>query len=184
MRTAAMARNCVLGLVLGAAGAFAAAHADECVRSTPSPLFPAGRHEVQAHGFRLQSDHEAVERFQLGPDLRVTVAHGGCECFVTRFRFEAPGLFLKKYSPALAYAAAASLLRQLNGLRPDSPSALDLAAASLLQAARRTRVPELGQELPGQGDGSAPLATVVVVDAAGRGKSFGYIDISLFIGPL
>lgn len=178
------ARNIVHGLVLATSAMAALAHADDCVRSTPSPIFPADLHTVRDYGFRLQSDHEAAERFRFGPNMQVRVEHGGCEYFVTKFRFQSPALFSGTYSPALAYRTAASLLQQLNALRPESGFELDMASKTLLRVTTRRPMPMLDKQFAVRGDGVAPLEAVVVVNAAGRRKSFGYLEVTLFRGPL
>jgi hypothetical protein len=160
------------------------AQADDCIRSTPTPMFPAHRDAIQAHRFALESDHEALERFQLGPAMQVKVEHGGCEYFVTKLRFESPKLFAKNYTDAMAYETAASLLKKLKDARPELPFDLDLASARIAKEARRKRVPGLNQEFVVDGDGVPPLQATVVIDAAGRGRTSGYVEVTLFRGPL
>lgn len=178
------AKNFLFGLVLSAGAISSMAHADECVRSTPAPIFAANRDDVQAHSFTLKSRHEAVERFRLGSDTQVKVEHGGCEYFVTKFRFESPNLFVEKYSRAIAYKTAASLLQKLKDSRQESGFDLDLASETLLKEAGRRQVPKLNQELRIQGDGVAPLQGGIQIDSAGRNRSFGYLEVTLFRGPL
>jgi hypothetical protein len=98
-------------------------------------MFPGDRGDVQSHRFTVQSDHEAVEQFRLDPATLVKVEHGGCEYVVTKLRFESPRLFVKKYSDALAYESAVSLLRQLKAARPELAFDLDLANRTLMEEA-------------------------------------------------
>jgi hypothetical protein len=178
------AKSLFFGLGLTAGIVCSMARADDCVRSTPSPIFAADRNDVRPHSFMLKSDHEAVERFHLGSDTQVKVEHGGCEYFVTTLRFESPDLFAKKYTDAMAYETAASLLLKLKDARPEFIFDLDLASETLLKEARRKRVPKLSQEFSIQRDRSSPLQAMMQIDAAGRHKSFGYLEVSFFIGPL
>jgi len=184
MNKAGRAKKSVCSLGFTALVMCSAVQADDCVRSTPSPVFAAARKDVQAHIFTLKSDHEAVERFKLAPGMQVKVEHGGCEYFVTKIRFEAPELFAKTYTDAMAYETAASLLRTLNNARPEVGFDLGLASETLLAEARRKRTPKLDHELSIQGDGVPPLQARIVIDAAGRARSLGYLEVTLFRGPL
>jgi len=57
-------------------------------------------------------------------------------------------------------------------------------ARRLREAARRERLPAPGEEWRGRGDGVAPLEAVLQVEAAGRRGARGYVDVTLFRGPL
>jgi hypothetical protein len=184
MSTSGTAKHLVFGLGLTAGIMCSMARADDCVRSTPAPIFAANRNDVQAHSFTLNSNHEAVERFHLGSGTQVTVEHGGCEYFVTKIRFESPALFAKKYTDSMAYETAASLLQKLKDSRPELNFDLNLASETLLKEARQKRVPKLNQEFSIPGDGSPPLQAMVQIDSAGRHGSFGYLEVTLFRGPL
>lgn len=184
MNEPGVAKRLVFGLGLIAGMLCSTTRADDCVRSTPAPIFSANRSDIQTHSFTLRSDHEAVERFRFGSDTEVKVEHGGCEYYVTKLRFESPSLFAKKYSDTLAYQNAASLLRKLKDSRPEINFDLELASQTLLKEAGRKRVPKLNQEFRIQGDGVSPLQAVIQIDAAGRGRSFGYLEVTLFRGPL
>lgn len=184
MNERAVARYLVLGFSLIAGIMCSTARADDCVRSTPTPMFPAGRSDIQSHRFTIESDHEAVEQFRLGPLTQVKVEHGGCEYVVAKLRFESPSLFEKTYSDALAYQNAVSLLRQLKDARPDITFDLELASRTLLKEAGSRRGTRLGRELAVRGDGVSPLQAVIVVGAAGREKSSGFLEVTLFRGPL
>jgi hypothetical protein len=184
MSTSGIAKHLAFGFGLTAAVMCSMARADDCVRSTPAPVFAANRSDVQAHSFTLKSDHEAVERFHLGSGTQVTVEHGGCEYFVTKLRFESPDLFAKKYTDSMAYETAASLLQKLKASRPEFNFDLNLASLTLLKEARRKRVPKLSQEFSVPGDGIPPLQAIVQIDSAGRDRSFGYLEVTLFRGPL
>ena len=175
---------CSLGCVAGMM--CTAVRADDCVTAAPTPMFSTARHDIEAHRFVRKSGHEAVERFRLGTDTQVRVAHGGCEYVVARFRFASPGLFADRYADALAYEQAAALLGRLRALRParDFDFDLGLARKTLLEAARRKRPPALGEELRVRGDGVAPLEAVLQVEAAGRRGAGGFVDVTLFRGPL
>jgi len=127
---------CSLGCVAGMM--CTAVRADDCVTAAPTPMFSTARHDIEAHRFVRKSGHEAVERFRLGTDTQVRVAHGGCEYVVARFRFASPGLFADRYADALAYEQAAALLGRLRALRParDFDFDLGLARKTLLGAAQ------------------------------------------------
>jgi hypothetical protein len=179
-----IAKSLAIGLGLIAGFICSIARADGCVRCTPAPIFPANRTDIPAHSFTLQSDHEAVERFNLGTNTRVKVEHGGCEYFVTKVRFESSDLFREKYTDGVAYQTAASLLQALKKSRPQLDFDLDLASRTLAQQINRKRVPKLDQEFSIQGDGIPPLQARILIDAAGRAGSSGYVEITLFRGPL
>lgn len=174
------------GLALVAGMTCSPAHADDCVTAAPTPMFSAARHDIPSHGFRRKSAHEAVERLRLGPDTQVRVEHGGCEYVVARFRFESPDLFANRYSDGLAYEQAAALLGRLQALRParDFDFDLGLARKTLLSAAGRKRPPGLGEEFHVRGDGVPPLEAVLQVEAAGRRGASGFVEVTLFRGPL
>lgn len=176
----------VVGLALVAGTMCAPVRADDCVTGAPTPMFSAARRDIPAHAFQRKSAHEAIERFRLGPDVQVRVEHGGCEYVVAKFRFESPGLFANSHADGLAYEQAAALLGRLKALRPERDFDFDLGLAgkTLLQAARRKRPPGLGEELHVRGDGVAPLEAVLQVEAAGRRGASGYVEVSLFRGPL
>lgn len=179
-----MARHLVVGFSLVAGMLCSTARADDCVRSTPTPIFPASRSDIQSHRFTVKSDHEAVEQFRLDPVTQVKVEHGGCEYVVTKLRFESPTLFAKAYSDPLAYETAVSLLRKLKEARPDSSFDFELASRTLLKQAGSKRGARLKRELAVQGDGVPPLQAVILIDAAGRETSFGFLEVTLFRGPL
>lgn len=179
-----IAKIFALGLGLIAGFTCSIARADGCVRSTPTPIFATNRTDVQAHSFTLQSDHEAVERFNLGTNTQVKVEHGGCEYFVTNVRFESPDLFREKYTNAVAYQIAASLLQALRQCRPELNFDLDLASKTLLQEINRNPMLKLEQEFPIQGDGIPPIQARLLINAAGRDGSFGFLKITMFRGPL
>jgi hypothetical protein len=184
MKMRGIAKIFALGLGLIAGLTCSIARADGCVRSTPTPIFAPYRTDVQAHSFTLQSDHEAVERFNLGTNTQVKVEHGGCEYFVTKVRFESPDLFREKYTDAVAHQIAASLLQALRQYRPELNFDLDLASKTLLQEINRDPMPKLEQEFPIQGDGIPPIQARLLINAAGRDGSFGYLEITMFRGPL
>lgn len=174
------------GILLAAALSAGAlpARAQYCVRSVPAPLFAATQPGIRAHSFSLSSQHEATERFEFGDGVQAEVSHGGCEYYVTTYRFSAPPLFARGYTPRQVYAAAAGFLRTLAALRPDTSSDLGLAAATLDAQANAPANPVLGQELTVDGDGAAPLQGQVKVDAAGRRNRAGFVQVTLFRGPL
>lgn len=159
-------------------------HADECIRSTPSPIFATDRDEIRVHSFSLKSDHEAVEQFRLRSGMQVEVVHGGCEYLVTTFKFKSAELFATTYSVALAYKTAASLLQKLKDLHPQSGFDLDKASATLLKEVEQKQNPELDEELTVDGDGVPPLEAGIKIDSAGRQGSSGYLELTMFRGPL
>lgn len=165
-------RFALVGLI--AAFACGSALAGDCVRSTPSAIFTGDGAGVQAHAFVLKTDHEATERFRLASGMQVDVELGGCEYFVTTFRFQS-----KAHSAADSYREAASLLRTLQSEHADTGFDLDLAAATLLNAAGRKS--RLDREFAVHGDGVPPLEAVVTV---GRKSASGPLEITLFRGPL
>lgn len=160
------------------------AQADDCVRSTPSAIFAADRGDIRAHTFTLKSEHEAIERFRLASGIRVEVAHGGCEYLVNTLRFESNHLFAKGWSVADSYKEAASMLRMLQGAHAETNFDLGLAAATLLEESGRKRNPTMNRELAIHGDGEPPLEAGVKISAAGRRKGAGYLEVTLFRGPL
>jgi hypothetical protein len=168
----------LLCMALLAAG-LSRAQAGDCVRSEPSPIFAANRSDIQSHTFTTQSDHEALERFRMAPGISVEARHGGCEYFLTSYRFESPELFAKGYSVTQAYQAGAKLLRQLQQLHAETGFDLVLAAGAMQHGA-----PALDLELPVRGDGVPPLETTMSLQAAGRQNGMGFVQIVLFRGPL
>ena len=175
-----------LGLALVAGTMCPPAYADDCVTAPPTPMFSTARRDIQSHGFRRKSAHEAIERLRLGPDTQVRVEHGGCEYVVAKLRFESPDLFANRYADGLAYEQAAALLGRLQALRPARGFDFDLRLArkTLLAAAGRKRPPGLGEEFHVRGDGVPPLEAVLQVEAAGRRGKGGFVDVTLFRGPL
>jgi hypothetical protein len=180
-RHPALLRAAAAGILLAAS---LQAQAQDCVRSVPSPLFAGAQAGIRAHSFALASKHEAIERFEFGDGIQAEVRHGGCEYYVTTYRFSAPPLFARGYTTRQVYAAAAGFLRTLAALRADTASDPGLAAATLDAQARAPADPVLGREIAVDGDGEAPLRGQVKVDAAGRRNRAGFVQVTLFRGPL
>ena len=183
-RRAVLLRATAAGFLLAAS---LLAHAQDCVdpvRSVPSPLFAATHAGIRAHSFALTSNHDAVERFEFGDGIQAEVRHGGCEYYVTTYRFSAPALFARGYTTRQVYAAAAGFLRTLAALQPNTASPPGLAAATLDAQARASAAPVLGREIAVDGDGVDPLQGGVVIDAAGRRNRAGFVQVILFRGPL
>jgi hypothetical protein len=76
------------------------------------------------------------------------------------------------------------LLRELDSLHPATPSDLGLAARTLDAQARARAAPAFDSELAVEGDGVEPLQGQVKLDAAGRQKTKGFVQVTLFRGPL
>lgn len=170
--------------LLAGAGAHARARAQDCMRSEAAPLFPKPLASIGAHAFTTTSNHEGVERFTFGDGVRADVNHGGCEYDVTTLRFSAPALFARGYAARQAYAAAAAYLRTLAALRPETSNDFGAAAATLDARASAAPTPAFGEELAVDGDGAPPIQGRVKVDAAGRQGKSGYVQVTLFKGPL
>jgi hypothetical protein len=119
-RRAPLARATAAGFLLAAS---LLAHAQDCVdpvRSVPSPLFAGvratGTHAgIRAHSFALTSNHDAVERFEFGYGIQAEVRHGGCEYYVTTYRFSAPALFARGYTTRQVYAVDGDGVDPLQG---------------------------------------------------------------------
>jgi len=158
--------------------------ADDCVRSEPFPAFSPNHKNILEHRFELTSKHVAIERFRLASGMQVEVQHGGCEYFVSRFKFESKELLTPPRSVAGAYKKAAALLQALQRLNPDAGFDLQLAAEALLREAAGNRDPRIDRELPVRGDGVPPLEAVVKVDSVSRLSTAGRIEVTLFRGPL
>lgn len=160
-------------------------HANDCVRGEPVPLFAeASNANIVGHRFTLKSEREANEEFRYGATKKVEVVHEGCEYIVLTLRVESTSLFEAKYSPDLAYREAATFLQQLARLRPETTFDLEKAAATLLNASKAKQSFPLGRELAVTGDGGPPLQAGIKVASAGRQKSVGYFEVTLFRGPL
>ena len=114
-RRAPLARATAAGFLLAAS---LLAHAQDCVdpvRSVPSPLFAATHAGIRAHSFALTSNHDAVERFEFGDGIQAEVRHGGCEYYVTTYRFSAPALFARGYTTRQVYAVDGDGVDPLQG---------------------------------------------------------------------
>lgn len=156
----------------------------ECVRSKPAPVFNGVQPGVRSHRFVPVSDHEASEYAVLTSGESMDIRHGGCEYFVTTFRFQS-GLTLRNVkSRHDAYMVAATLLRRLQQLKESSGFDLALAASTLDVAARRNSEIEFGEPLAVEGGETDFLQTQVQVDEVGRKPGNEFIQISLFKGPL
>jgi hypothetical protein len=156
---------------------------EACVRGEPAPVFPAAQAGITSHSFNAVSSHEARERVELASGVSVAIHHQGCEYFVTTFRFEGAGILKGGASSKASYQAAAELLRQLGRMKADPGFDLALAAATLEQASRGAPL-EFEQELPVAGDGTDFLQSQVKVDNAGRKSKVGFVQVTLFKGPL
>lgn len=155
-----------------------------CVRSAPAPVFRGSQAGLGAHRFKTISSHEAREHVELASGVSVDIHHQGCEYFVTTFRFESADILKNGTSVQAAYQSAAGLLRQLGRLKGEFVFDLQLAAATLDQTSRDSRPLELEQEIPFGGDGSGLLQTQVKIDSAGRNAKSGFVQVTLFLGPL
>jgi len=157
---------------------------EACVRGEPAPVFPAAQAGIKAHRFNTVSSHEARERVELASGMTVDIHHQGCEYFVTTFRFEGAGILKSDASIKASYQAAAELLRQLGHLKSDPGFDLALAAATLEKASRSAQPLAFELELPVAGDGTDFLQSQVKLDNAGRKAASGFVQITLFKGPL
>jgi hypothetical protein len=178
-------RVVVLCLVLAIAPSAAWASAsDDCVRSEPAPIFDAARSDIKSHRFVPVSGHEAKEYAVLASGASLEIHHGGCESFVTTFRWQSAQLARNVKSRLDAYMAAATLLRELKKVKESSGFDLALAATVLETAARKNPNIEFEEQLAVKGDGIDFLQAQVQVDAAGQKSGIGFIQVSLFRGPL
>lgn len=161
-----------------------APESEECIRSEPAPVFDAKQPAIRSHQFVPVSNHEAREYVVLASGESLEIHHGGCEYFVTTFRFQSRYILKDIKSRPATYTAAATLLRRLQQLNEKSGFDLALAAKTLETAARRNSAIEFEEQLAVEGDGTDFLQTQVQVDAAGEVSGKGFVQISLFKGPL
>lgn len=157
---------------------------DECVRSEPAPVFEAKQLGIHSHRFALVSSHEAQEQLRLNSGELVDIHHGGCEYFVTTFRFSSVNILKSSKSRLDAYKISATLLRRLQQLKGKSGFDLVLAARTLEAVVEKNRAIEFGRQFAVDGDGTDFLQTQVQVDAAGQKAGVGFVQVSLFKGPL
>jgi hypothetical protein len=178
-------RIVLLGIVLVIPfKAMCASATDDCVRSEPAPVFDAMQSGIKSHRFVPVSRHEAKEYVVLASGASLEIHHGGCESFVTTFRWQSAQLARNVKSRLDAYIAAATLLRGLKQLKENSGFDLALAARALETAARKNPRIEFEEQLAVEGDGADFLQAQVQVDAAGQKSGIGFIQVSLFRGPL
>jgi hypothetical protein len=130
------------------------------------------------------SKHEAKEYVVLASGVSLEVRHGGCESFVTTFRWQSPNIAQNVKSRLDAYLMAAGLLRGLQQLNEHSGFDVVRAASALEAAARKN--PKIGfeEQLVVQGDGTDFLQAQVQIDTAGQKSGIGFIQVSLLRGPL
>jgi hypothetical protein len=157
---------------------------DECVRGEPIPVFNAGRPGIRAHNFVSVSSHEANEFVTLSSGEAVEIHHGGCEYFVTTFRFHSKRILKDGKSPRDAYKTAAALLRRIGQLKEESGFDLIRAAGTLEAAVRRNPGVNFEEPFAVEGDGIDFLQAQVQVDALSRKGGIGFLQVSLFRGPL
>ncbi len=175
----------LLGAVLATPlTAMCASESDECIRSEPTPVFNAVQSGIKSHRFVRVSSHEAKEYVVLSSGVSLEVRHGGCESFVTTFRWQSANIAKNVKSRLDAYLTAAGLLRSLQRLNEHSGFDVVLAAAALEAAARKNPKIEFEEQLAVQGDGADFLQAQVQVDAAGQKSGIGFIQVSLLRGPL
>lgn len=156
----------------------------ECVRSKPAPVFKGGQPGIRSHRFVPVSDHEAREYAVLNSGELLDIRHGGCEYFVTTFRFKSRLILKSIKSRNNAYMLAATLLRRLQQMKVSSGFNLALAAGALDVVARSNSEIEFGEAFAVEGDGTDFLQAQVQLDEVGRKPGNEFIQISLFRGPL
>ena len=175
----------LLGVVLALPlTAMCASASDECIRSEPAPVFTAVQSGIKSHRFARVSSHEAKEHVVLSSGVSLEVIHGGCESFVTTFRWQSAQIARSVKSRSDAYMVAATLLRGLKTLKENSGFDLALAAAALEAAARNNPKIAFEEQLAVAGDGVDFLQAQVQVDGAGQKSGIGFIQVSLLRGPL
>ncbi len=157
---------------------------DECIRGIPTPVFAKNHADIRSRNFTLTSSTEAKEQVQLKSGELIRISHGGCEYYTITFRFESNEILRSDTSTNRVYKEAADLLQKLTTLKVDSAFDLGLAAATLETALMKQPRTELHDTLAVVGDGEEFLQTQIRIDAAGRKRKIGFIEISLFKGPL
>jgi hypothetical protein len=174
-----------LGIVLALPGSGICAPAsDDCVRSEPAPVFDIKQAGIRTHRFVPVSSHEAREYIVLTSGESLDIRLGGCEYFVTTFRVRSQRISSRIKAGSEAYLTAARVLRQLRLLKDSSGFDLLLAANTLEAAAKRTPVTAFEEPLAIEGDGIEFLQAQVQIDAVGQESGMGFVQITLFRGPL
>lgn len=158
--------------------------ANNCTRGEPYPAFSKNRPEIQSRQFFLISAHEAREKIQLRAGGLIRIRHTGCEYYVTTFKFESKELMQGNPSIRATYREAALWLRKLEQLKADSIFKLGLAADTLEQASGKSSDVKIADAFAVDGDGTDFLQTQVRIDRTGRNGPLGFIEVSLFKGPL
>ncbi|MRW92929.1 hypothetical protein GJ699_23300 [Duganella sp. FT80W] len=153
---------------------------DSCMRSEAEPMFTPHQPGLRNYQFKRLSATEAQESFQLASGESVLLEHGGCEYFVTKFRFSSPAILKQGATRKQAFASAGQLLRRLRLLKGDSAFDLLLAARTLETAVQRKPDVEYGESQDVEGDGEDFLQTQAQLVAAGP----GFVQLMLFKGPL
>lgn len=90
----------------------------------------------------------------------------------------------EKLTHDVALKEAASWLRKIERLKADTVFNLGLAANTLEKAIGKSDKKQSGEGLPVEGDGVDFLQTQVFVENYGRKGTVGFIELSLFKGPL
>ncbi|WP_147373948.1 hypothetical protein [Massilia cavernae] len=157
---------------------------DDCVRGEPVPVFAPTKSGLRSYQFRSPAGEGARELGSLGPGESLEIRHGGCEYLVMTIRFTSRKLRRQDVSGANAYPLAAGVLQRMHKLKAQSPYDLVLAAKTLIDASRRRSHPDFGESLPVDGDGIDFLQTQIQIDKAGLSHGFGFVEFSLFKGPL
>lgn|GEM_PF-2004162 len=154
----------------------------DCVRSAPVPAFNAKQPGIRSYRFSPVSDHEAREYLALTTGESVDIRHGGCEYLVTTLHIKSKSIPIRLTAGRDAFLVAANLLRQLRQLKDTSGFDLALAANTLSAAAKGN--PAFEEPLAVEGDGADFLQAQVQVDATGQESGAGFVQITLFRGPL
>lgn len=157
---------------------------NDCVRGEPIPVFAASNPRLRSYTLLKSPDDGMRELVGLGLGESLEIRQWGCEYVVTTFRLESKQLRREDIGGAHAYLVAAKLLRRLRSLDVDSVHNLVLAAETLEAAVRRREASSFGQPFPVEGDGTDFLQTQVQIDRSGWRNGAGFVELSLFMGPL
>lgn len=104
--------------------------------------------------------------------------------FVTSLRFTSAEILKNGASVRAAYLSAADQLRQLDRLKGEPGFDLKLATATLVKFSSSGKPLTYEQEIPLDGAASDLMPTKVKVDSAGRKAGAGFVQVTLFLGPL
>ena len=150
---------------------------DGCVRGEPEPwLSPRAR-----YAFRRVSSTAAAQTIAWRDGSNITVMDSGCEYYTAEIRYVFP---VTSRDRGLHAKAAAEALRKLRSAGAKTAFNLAKAERELRRRHDLEALMRSHEEFAVPGDGEDFLQTRVVLQRAGVGPRFGFVEFTLLKGPL